>query len=89
VPDTHFHRNEFDLSDRVVILTGAAGLIGSEVADAYASYGAVVVVTDALPEGEMVRAASKLQTLHGGRCLGLHFDVTSNESVSIRLCRCG
>jgi 2-deoxy-D-gluconate 3-dehydrogenase len=74
-------QNEFELSDRVIVLTGAAGQIGSEVADAFATYGATVVLTDVRPQQHMERIALKLQKFHGGRSLGLHLDVTSDESV--------
>ena len=37
---------EFDLSEQVILITGASGQIGSEVADAYVSYGAAVVLSD-------------------------------------------
>jgi NAD(P)-dependent dehydrogenase (short-subunit alcohol dehydrogenase family) len=81
VSDSRPQGSEFDLTGRIVVLTGAAGLIGSEVADVCASYGAVVVLTDILPEREMKDAASKLGEVHGGKSLGLHLDVTSDESV--------
>ena len=73
---------EFDLDGRVILLTGAAGQIGSEIADAYLSYGASVVLTDLHDQGEMAARAKKLAARHeGGTVLGLQLDVTSSDSV--------
>ncbi len=76
-------RSEFDLTNRVILVTGAAGQIGSEVVDAYASYGAAVVLTDVLPPDEMEERANKVSTKHGGASvIGLNLDVTSTASVA-------
>lgn len=74
---------EFDLTDRVILVTGAAGQIGTEVADAYASYGANLVVTDVRAPDELEQWARRLEERHPGRSiLGLELDVTSEESVT-------
>jgi 2-deoxy-D-gluconate 3-dehydrogenase len=77
------NRPEFDLTDRVILISGGAGQIGSEVADAYVSYGAAVVLTDALSEDDMAARADELAARHSGSSvLGLRLDVTSTESVT-------
>jgi NAD(P)-dependent dehydrogenase (short-subunit alcohol dehydrogenase family) len=73
---------EFDLTDRVILITGAAGQIGTEVADAYASYGATVVLTDRNEATDMEARAKTLADRHDGAAvLGLRLDVTSPDSV--------
>ena len=73
---------EFDLSDQVILITGASGQIGSEVADAYVSYGAVVVLTDLDEPAVMRERAQGLTDRHkGSTVLGLQLDVTSQDSV--------
>jgi len=73
---------EFDLSGRVILLTGAAGQIGSEVADAYLSYGATVVLSDVHEPAEMAARAQQLADCHDNAAtLGLQLDVRAPESV--------
>jgi NAD(P)-dependent dehydrogenase (short-subunit alcohol dehydrogenase family) len=74
---------EFDLTGKITLLTGAAGLIGTEVADAFAAYGATVVLTDVLPEDQMESRAVALSGKYpGAPVLGLKLDVTADASVS-------
>lgn len=42
--------NEFDLSERVVLVTGGAGLIGEALCEALVNHGATVIVGDAASE---------------------------------------
>jgi NAD(P)-dependent dehydrogenase (short-subunit alcohol dehydrogenase family) len=73
---------EFDLSGQVILITGASGQIGSEVADAYVSYGATVVLSDLDKPSHMHELARTLAGRHrNATVLGLHLDVTSQESV--------
>lgn len=73
---------EFDLSNQVILITGASGQIGSEVADAYVSYGAVVVLSDLDEPLVMRERAQGLADRHkGSTVLGLQLDVTSQDSV--------
>lgn len=75
-------RPEFDLTGRVILVTGASGQIGREVADAYASYGAAVVLSDVHDRAVMARHAQELSERHdGAAALGLELDVTSDASV--------
>jgi 2-deoxy-D-gluconate 3-dehydrogenase len=70
----------FDLSDRVAIITGGAGLLGRQYADTLLKAGARVVVAD-LAEAAPARAASAAAKTAGGEAIGLEVDVTSKESV--------
>jgi NAD(P)-dependent dehydrogenase (short-subunit alcohol dehydrogenase family) len=75
-------RREFDLTDRVILVTGAAGQIGSEIADAFLSYGALVVLSDVFSDEEMTARAAALADRHdGARVIGLQLDVSSPDSV--------
>jgi hypothetical protein len=67
---------EFDLRGKVILVTGAAGLIGREVCDACAAYGADVVLTDRGTEALEAQAA-RLRQAGGGRALAVAADVTA------------
>jgi NAD(P)-dependent dehydrogenase (short-subunit alcohol dehydrogenase family) len=66
----------FDMTGRVVIITGGAGLLGSQYARALSQAGARVVVADL--DGE---AAKKVSSSLDGQALALEVDVTSPDSV--------
>ena len=73
---------EFDLSDQVILITGASGQIGSEVANVHVSYGASVVLSDVDEPHLMQERAKRLTDRHeGSTVLGLQLDVTSQDSV--------
>jgi NAD(P)-dependent dehydrogenase (short-subunit alcohol dehydrogenase family) len=73
---------EFDLSGRVILITGSQGQIGSEVADAFVAYGASVVLSD-IDESTVMRdaAAALAARYEDSTVLGLQLDVTSEDSV--------
>lgn len=73
--------NEFYLTGKVILVTGAAGLIGREVCDAYAAYGANLVLTDL--GGEAVSALTAALTGKCGneRVIGIPADVTKADDV--------
>jgi NAD(P)-dependent dehydrogenase (short-subunit alcohol dehydrogenase family) len=73
--------SEFDLSGKVILVTGAAGLIGREVCDAYAAYGAEVVLTDRGAEALEAQAV-ELRKAHGVRTLAVAADVTNGVEVA-------
>lgn len=66
----------FSLKNKVAIVTGACGLLGTQHCEALAEAGAHVVVAD-LHEGICGQLAERLS----GRHLGLGLDVTSKESL--------
>jgi len=70
---------KFDLKDRVAIVTGGAGLLGTEFCRTLAEAGAAVVVAD-LAAGSAAQAAESL-THAGYRALGVGVDVTNPDSV--------
>ncbi len=71
----------FDLSDRVALLTGASGHLGSAFADALAEAGANVVC--ASRELERARAvADRLTTDRGNRHFAVQLDQTDESSLN-------
>jgi len=70
----------FDMTDRVVIITGGAGLLGKRHAAAVASAGAVPVLVD-IKEGSVTEAAAQVANEFGCDCVGLRADITDASSV--------
>lgn len=70
----------FDLTDRVAIITGAAGLLGSGYARTLASAGAHVALIDV--EGQAVLdLAVEIEAETGLETLGIRTDVSNQKSV--------
>ncbi len=72
---------EFSLRGKVILVTGATGLIGREVCDAYAAYGADLAVTD-IDAVAVAGLGTRLHDAHGTRVLGVAADVTRTDSVA-------
>jgi len=71
----------FDLSGKVAIITGGAGLLGVEHAIGLLTAGADVVITDVNGEAAQ-EAARQLAAGHGpGKCIGMRMDVTDAGSI--------
>lgn len=70
----------FDLSGRVAIITGGAGLLGYHHGAILAAAGAHVVLLDLAHANPALRA-EQLELAHGPACLGLAADVTSESSL--------
>jgi len=70
--------NLFDLSGRVAIVTGGAGLLASEHAKALQAYGAAVILADI--NTEKCEAAAGLLAKENIRVIVKHCDVTSLQS---------
>lgn len=70
----------FDLTGRTALVTGAAGLLGTEFCRTLAQAGAQMVIADI--DGE--RAASLAETLsrHGRQAIGVPTDVADQQSVN-------
>ncbi|MCV7399921.1 SDR family oxidoreductase [Mycobacterium fragae] len=69
----------FDLSGRSALVTGAAGGIGSAVAQALADAGAAVLVTDI--EKDAAAAVAERISASGGRAESAGLDVSNRESA--------
>lgn len=70
----------FDLSDRVAIVTGGAGLLGYHHGAILAAAGAHVVLLDLIAADPAMRA-KELTDAHGVKCLGLAVDITNEASL--------
>jgi NAD(P)-dependent dehydrogenase (short-subunit alcohol dehydrogenase family) len=77
-------KHAFDLSGRVAVITGGAGLLGTKHAEAVIELGGVPVLLD-LNGARAKEVAAQLAKESGGRALGLTCDITSAESVEAAL----
>jgi NAD(P)-dependent dehydrogenase (short-subunit alcohol dehydrogenase family) len=70
----------FDLTGRVAIVTGGAGLLGFYHGAILAAAGAHVVLLDLAAANPALRA-EQIQVAHGSECLGVSADITSEASL--------
>ncbi|MDD3818285.1 MAG: SDR family oxidoreductase [Actinomycetota bacterium] len=72
---------EFDLTGKNIIVTGAYGLIGKEICDAFSSAGANVIISDIVDEKTLKDYAEKLSRKHSTRNMGIYLDITDSELI--------
>ncbi|MBD0321773.1 MAG: SDR family oxidoreductase [Aldersonia sp.] len=75
----------FDLTGRAALVTGAAGGIGSAVAQALADHGAAVLVTDM--DGDAAAAVAEQIAVNGGKADSVALDVTDRASADAAAAR--
>jgi NAD(P)-dependent dehydrogenase (short-subunit alcohol dehydrogenase family) len=73
-------QNPFDLSGRVAIITGGAGLLGRQHAAVLAESGAHVVIVDLAAE-QAAATAEAVSAASGVRALGVAADITAKPDV--------
>lgn len=73
-------RKKFELTDKVIIITGACGLVGRAFCEAAAQFGAHVVAAD-IPQSKPEEYASGLEESHGKKMMGFALDVSNREEV--------
>lgn len=71
--------NLFSLENKVILMTGGAGAIGSAIAKCYAGLGAKVVVAD-FNEDAMAEVAGEIEA-EGGECMTLKLCLPDEESI--------
>jgi NAD(P)-dependent dehydrogenase (short-subunit alcohol dehydrogenase family) len=79
-------RSSFDLSGRIAVITGGAGLLGVRHGEAIAEMGGVPVLVDLDCERAQM-AAAKIESAYSVRALGLGTDITNPGAVSELLTR--
>ena len=72
--------NLFDLSGRVIVITGAAGLLGRQHADAIASAGGTPILLDLSLE-PVEKLAKEIKTQYGVAAAGYAVDITKENRV--------
>ncbi|WDE98196.1 SDR family oxidoreductase [Lentisphaera profundi] len=73
-------KSKFDLQDKVIIITGACGLIGRAFCEAAAQFGAHIVVAD-IEKANPTEFADSLTKRHNRTMLGVTVDVVDKSSV--------
>lgn len=74
---------EFSLASRRILVTGALGLIGREICDAFLSAGGELALTDRLPQEQLDAFAADLQEKHSdAKILAVQADLTRDDSVT-------
>jgi 3-oxoacyl-[acyl-carrier protein] reductase len=77
--------NRFDVSERVVVITGAGQGLGRDYALAFAEAGAIPVLAEI--NGDNLRAVAAEIAAAGGRALAIETDVGSPKSVDAMVAR--
>jgi len=72
---------EFDLTGKNIIVTGAYGLIGKEICDAFSSAGANVIIMDIVDENKLKKFAGKLSQKYCTKNMGIYLDITDLGSI--------
>ncbi len=70
----------FDLSGRVIVITGAAGLLGRQHVEAVAAFGGHPVILDLDSEAATALAAT-INAAHNANAIGLATDITDEAAV--------
>ena len=70
------NKNLFDLTDKVIIVTGGAGLLGEKFCESLIDYGAKVVIADI-----NYKKAKKLEKKLGNNSFAIKTDITSEKSI--------
>lgn len=77
-------RYAFDLSGKVILITGGAGLLGAEHAAAVVEAGGIAVVAD-VRAADAERCARETRERYAGRASAVELDVTSRASCEAAL----
>jgi len=73
-------KKKFDLTDKVIVITGACGLVGRAFCEAVTQFGGIVVAAD-IELANPVQFASELAARNNSKALGFVLDVANRSSV--------
>lgn len=73
-------KNLFKLNGKIIVITGAAGLLGKKHAEAIAAYGGIPVLLD-LSQGEVEKVANELNEKFGVAAVGRAVDITQEQQI--------
>lgn len=73
--------DNFSLKDRVAVITGGAGLLGTQHAEAIAEAGGIPVLWD-IDKAAAEREAQRIQETYGAKAQGMTVDITDPASVA-------
>jgi NAD(P)-dependent dehydrogenase (short-subunit alcohol dehydrogenase family) len=73
-------KKKFDLTDKVIVITGACGLIGRAFCEAAAQFGAHIICAD-IPLAKPGELAHELEKKHGRKMLGVELNVAVKKEV--------
>jgi NAD(P)-dependent dehydrogenase (short-subunit alcohol dehydrogenase family) len=73
--------NLFNLSGKVIVVTGACGLLGRSHCDAIASVGGIPVVLD-LDQFQTEKLASEIAQKYSVECKGFSVDITNEQQIA-------
>jgi NAD(P)-dependent dehydrogenase (short-subunit alcohol dehydrogenase family) len=79
VTDINF-KEKFDLTGKVIVISGACGLIGRAFCEAVAQFGGNVVAAD-IALAKPAEFAAQLQERNNVKCIGVEVEVENKESV--------
>jgi NAD(P)-dependent dehydrogenase (short-subunit alcohol dehydrogenase family) len=79
-PENIDFKKKFDLDGKVIIITGACGLVGRAFCEAVAQFGGHVVLAD-IEVSDPVSAAGILEARHNRSMTGIAVDVSNKEEV--------
>jgi NAD(P)-dependent dehydrogenase (short-subunit alcohol dehydrogenase family) len=74
----------FRLDGKVIVITGAAGLLGKMHADAIAAYGGVPILID-ISVSEAQKKSSELNSKFGINSIGMSVDITNEKEIENNL----
>jgi NAD(P)-dependent dehydrogenase (short-subunit alcohol dehydrogenase family) len=74
-------KEKFDLSGKVIVISGACGLIGKAFCEAVAQYGGHVIAAD-IEKAEPKKFAEELSKRNNVKCVGFEVNVASKKSVN-------
>jgi len=72
--------NFFDLTDKVIVITGGTGLLGRQHAQAIAAFGGIPVLLD-LKQNEIDNFSQELNKRYKCKAIGFAIDITDEEKI--------